>query len=74
MEIDDRLLVCLPFYRRKLLRDKPWLASTLDDEPARAALLMALEAAGDAKRLKMPDGTERLVPTEGYLRFFRSNH
>ena len=25
MEIDERLLVFLPFYKRLLLRDKPWL-------------------------------------------------
>ena len=69
MDIDDRLLAFLPFYQRKLARDKPWLEST-----ARSALALALEASGHARRVRLPDGGERLEPTERYLRFLGSSH
>jgi hypothetical protein len=68
MEVDERLLVFLPFYKRLLQRDKPWLKPDLSDEVARKAFLRVLEHVGHAKRTTLPDGTERLEPTEEYLR------
>ena len=65
MEIDERLLVFLPFYKRLLLRDKPWLK--LSDKVALDAWVRTLEHVGHVKRTTLPDGTERLEPTDEYL-------
>ena len=68
MKIDERLLVFLPFYKRLLLQDKPWLKPHLSDEAALEAWVRTLEHVGHAKRTTLPDGTERLEPTDEYLR------
>ncbi len=70
MEIDERLLVFLPFYKRLLLRDKPWLKPDLSDEVALEAWVRVLEHVGHAIRTTLPDGTERLEPTDEYLEAF----
>ena len=72
-DVDDRLLVFLPFAKRELVRSKPWL-SELSDADLRDAFLKALEASGNARRVKMPNGRFRLEATDEYLRYIETNH
>jgi hypothetical protein len=74
LEIDERLLVFLPYYKQLFLRNHPGLRAGLTDKIARKALLKALEASGAAKRVRQPDGRVRLEPTEDYLRDSSTQH
>lgn len=69
IEIDDRLLLFLPFYKKLFLRNHPELKSVLTDAIAQEALLQALEASGDAKRVVLESGRVRLEPTAHFLSF-----
>jgi hypothetical protein len=74
MEIDERLLVFLPSYKRLLLRDKPSLKPYVSDKVALEAWVRTLEHVGHAKRTTLPDGTERLEPTDEYLRALEKDY
>jgi hypothetical protein len=68
VEVDERLLIFLPYYKQMFIAMNPQMPSLVDDSIAQQALLQALEIGGHARRRRGPDGRVRLEPTEEYLR------
>ncbi len=68
VEVDERLLIFLPFYIKMFIATNPQMANHVDDSIARQALLQTLEAVGHARRRRGPEGRVRLEPTGEYLR------
>ena len=74
VEVDQRLLLFLPFYKKLWLRNNPNHVGEVPDQDFRKALLKALEHAGHAKRVQKADGRLHLVPTDEYLKWFDNEH
>ncbi len=68
IDVDERLLVFLPFYKMLWLQDHPARGNHVPDSIIQRALLSALEKSGHAERVQMSNGRVRLVPTDAYLK------
>jgi hypothetical protein len=73
-DVDTRLLLFAPFYKEKLLHDRPELEGQLTDEIVEGILLEALVANGQAKVAQRSDGSVWLEATDDYLRYIETNH
>src|SRR4051794_5195978 len=72
--VDPRLLLFLPHYKKLWQQDNPSLKGRLADQMAADALLKALEQVGHARRVLQPDGSLRWRPTDEYLKQIEPKH